>query len=230
MAETALEAFDGWWNSNNALNIYVGSLSEHFRSEDQHGRLSMWRGFGNPATPRVALVLSVPRETEALFGLKAMFSPVAYLTDNELDAEIVKLLANVEREAEFLRTINPDLIRDHVFAMLYAGVTCLKHEGFKEEREWRVVYHPQIARSNLMEQDLVTVNGVPQNIHKLPLDGDKDALLEDLDLKNMLERIIVGPSAYPFVLYQAFVEVLRSELNDPGAITRVVVSGIPIRS
>ncbi len=230
VAEEALRGFDGWWSGNNALNIYVASLSEHDRSEDQHGRLSMWRGFGNPATPRVAMVLSVPRESEALFGLKSMFSPVGYLTDAELDTEMAKVLGNIEREADYLKTVPPSLIRDHVFGMLYASVTCLKHEGFKEEKEWRVVYHPQIARSSHMELDLVSVNGVPQNIYKLPLDAQKDVSLEDLDMMNMLERIIIGPSAYPFVLYQAFVEVLRNELSDPGATTRVVVSGIPIRS
>jgi hypothetical protein len=29
VAEEALRGFDGWWQSNNALNIYVASLSEH---------------------------------------------------------------------------------------------------------------------------------------------------------------------------------------------------------
>ena len=35
--------------------------------------------------------------------------------------------------------------------MLVAGVTCLKHEGFHEEREWRVLYAPNRTASPLME-------------------------------------------------------------------------------
>jgi hypothetical protein len=38
-AQNALNAFNGWWSGNNALNIYVSSFSEHGAEHDAHGRL-----------------------------------------------------------------------------------------------------------------------------------------------------------------------------------------------
>ena len=67
-----------------------------------------------------------------------------------------------------------------VFNMLAAGVTCLKHEGFLEEREWRVIYWPQRSLSPLMESSIEVVGGIPQTVYKLPLDREKSDVLADL--------------------------------------------------
>ena len=57
VATEAIEAFDGWLQDTQ-LNTYITSVSEHDRSEDLHGRLSMWRAFGRN-TAYVALVIKV---------------------------------------------------------------------------------------------------------------------------------------------------------------------------
>ena len=45
-AKEALTLFDGWWKQSK-FDIYVTSISEHDKREDQYGRLSMWRAFGS---------------------------------------------------------------------------------------------------------------------------------------------------------------------------------------
>jgi hypothetical protein len=62
-ALTAINSFDDTWNRHDIgaqTQTYIGSVSEHDASEDEHGRLSMWRAFGADAPARVALVLQVP--------------------------------------------------------------------------------------------------------------------------------------------------------------------------
>jgi hypothetical protein len=50
--------------------------------------------------------------------------------------------------------------------MLLAGVTCLKHEGFREEREWRAIYCPRFYPSPLMGSDIEVIGGVPQLVSR----------------------------------------------------------------
>ncbi len=42
------------------FNTYIASLSKHDDTENNYGRLSMWRGFGGSNT-RVAIVFSIPK-------------------------------------------------------------------------------------------------------------------------------------------------------------------------
>ena len=45
-ATEAMKLFDQWL-SDIRLSTYIASVSEHSDQEDQHGRLSMWRAFGD---------------------------------------------------------------------------------------------------------------------------------------------------------------------------------------
>jgi hypothetical protein len=49
VAEESFKLFDQWWNDIR-FSTYITSISEHDDSEDAHGRLSMWRGFGGNNT------------------------------------------------------------------------------------------------------------------------------------------------------------------------------------
>jgi hypothetical protein len=195
-AKNAIDNFDGWLKSYLLLNIFVSSISEHRQREDRHGRLSMWRAFGGQKT-RVALIIKVPWFTGAAEELGVIFSPVAYLTELEVHTVIGEVIANVQRDKDFLKTISAATIQGYVFSMLLTGITCLKHEGFDEEREWRAIYAPQISSSPLMQKRIEVVSGVPQQIYELPLDEKLSQKIAGLDLFAMLDRIIIGPSQYP---------------------------------
>ena len=62
-----------------------------------------------------------------------------------------EIIAQAHVERDFLRTLPREEILRMLFVTLYSGATCLKHEGFKEEQEWRAVYHPQLGRSGRHE-------------------------------------------------------------------------------
>ena len=116
-----------------------------------------------------------------------------------------------------------------MFYMLVAGVTCLKHEGFREEREWRVIYSPNRLRSALIDSSTEVLGGVPQVVYRMPLDATRSNAIADIDFCRMFDRLIIGPSSYPSVMYEAFVKALE-EAGVTDARDRVVRSGIPIRS
>jgi len=225
--EQAIKLFDQWW-SNTQVDTFITSMSEHDSTEDLHGRLSMWRAFGGN-TARVAIVFNVPRQSPGARALNLVFSPVVYLREEEAHCEIDRAIANIKANAEFLRTVKPDVILGSAFYMLISNVLCLKHEGFREEREWRAIYAPHRAPSPFMESSTEVIAGIPQRIYKMPLDVTKNHVLQDLDFPRLFDRLIIGPSPYTLVMYQAFVaELGKAGVSEPEK--RVFISNIPIRT
>ncbi len=223
----AINAFNQRWNDIR-LNTYVTSVSEHDPDEDSHGRLSMWRAFGGNAA-RVALVFSVPWLSGSSTALRILFSPVAYLDEDQVHAVLDEVISNIGANREFLKSQGRDLIVNWVFTLLLAGVTCLKHEGFREEREWRAIYSPRRLPSSLMESSTEVVGGVPQPVYKLPIDATVSPALAGLEFSSMFDRLIIGPSQYPWAMIEAFTEAL-AKAGVANAEKRVCKSGIPIRT
>lgn len=215
------------WRSEIRDSTFITSVSEHDYVEDFHGRLSMWRGFGTNA-PRVAIVLKVPKSSSVLVGLNVIFSPVAYLREGDVDEVLQEVITSVGLNYEFLRSIDSQLVMGSVFFMLLAAVTCLKHEGFREEREWRAIYCPKLIPSTLLESNIEIVAGVPQLVYHLPLDGTASPAFGDIDFARIFDRLIIGPSQFPDVMVEAFRDSLTnagiSDVHD-----RVCKSGIPVR-
>jgi hypothetical protein len=227
VAQESIDLFNRWWNDIR-FNTFITSISEHDPSEDLHGRLSMWRAFGLSAA-RVAIVFRVPRVSAGVVALRLIFSPVAYLTEEEAHGVLTEVMRNCGTSREFLTSIDRKLLVETVFVMLLAGVTSLKHEGFREEREWRAIYCPGFYSSPLMESQIEVVTGVPQRVFKIPLDVTASPELADLDFSRIFHRLIIGPSPYPWPMFEAFREVLTQVgVGDAG--DRVWTSNIPIRT
>ena len=227
VADDAFTAFNNWWQDLR-LNTYLACVSEHQDSEDVHGRLSMWRAFGGTGT-RVGIVLRFPYVSISAVSLALNFSPVAYLSESAAHGVIDQVIANVQANQDYLRTLKREVLVQLVFQMFASGIVCLKHEGFHEEREWRAIYTPKRWSSPMMESSTEVVAGVPQIIYKVPLDGSASPLIADLDFTQVFDRLIVGPTPYPWPIYGAFVEALKAT-GVPNADERVFVSNIPIRA
>jgi hypothetical protein len=226
-AKEVVDHFDRWL-PDIRCNTYLACLSKHHDSEDTHGRLSMWRGFGGTATPRVAVVLKIPALSGAAIALNILVSPVAYLDEKGAHSVMLSIIENVKREAEFLKSIDRETIIGQIFNMLVAAVACLKHDGFKEEAEWRAIYSPNRSASPLINSSMETVGSVPQLVYSLPLDGSVSPKVADLDLAVLFDRLIIGPSPYPVPMWTVFVEALR-KIGVSDAANRVYLSMIPIR-
>jgi hypothetical protein len=227
IAEGAFGLFDEWWQ-NIQLQTYITSISEHDNREDLHGRLSMWRAFGG-TTARVALVIKVPLEVGANEELGAVLSPVAYFTDEDVKREFDSVINNVRANRDYLSGIERTNLLNYVFNLLVTTVITLKHEGFHEEREWRIIHSPKRAPSSHLESSIEIVGGVPQQIYKIPFRNDPDAGISGMAPNELLDRVIIGPTQFPWAMYEAFVAVLDGAgIKD--AASRVLVSQIPVRT
>jgi hypothetical protein len=224
VGEEAITFFNQWW-TDIRFNTYVTSISEHDDNEDKHGRLSMWRAFGGTDV-RVAIVFKVPASVLFAGVFELIMSPVAYLAKEQVESEFAGVLKNIRNECGFLKTISRERLVRAVFQMLVAGVTCSKHDGFKEEREWRLIYAPNRWPSKLIGRSTEVVRGIPQIVYKIPFDARVAGIPGSLDLSQLFDQLIIGPAQFPWSMCDAFVLALKDAgVPEP----RIILSEIPIR-
>ena len=228
VAQNVLNLFDQWWNRIQ-FNTFICCISEHDPSENAHGRLSMWRAYGQTSA-KAAVVLNVPFEPDnATKDLSLFMTPAAYFSYEDVERELLEVIANIKEATQFLLSVGSKIITDNIFGMLVMAAVSFKHEGFKEEREWRVIYLPDLHRSNLMSRSLETIDGVPQSIYKIPLEDNPNEDVIGISIPELIESVIVGPSEYALPLHEAFTIALK-EAGIENAGSRVIISGIPLRT
>jgi len=115
--------------------------------------------------------LNIPTMSQVTLALGLIFSPVAYLAESSVHKGLAEIIENIHANADYLRTVERSILVRTVFMMLLAAVVCLKHEGFREEREWRAIYAPKFWPSTLMESSTEIISGIPQIVYKIPLDA-----------------------------------------------------------
>jgi hypothetical protein len=200
-------------SGSNTEAPYIASFCSHFPRpgeqitdgsyERENGLLSQWRGYGKNGGYAIvfdtaALAEMVGQELRAHYWIYMVLSPVHYGSDintpsvfmgNLLNSCAQSLLNMLEHELP-LEEITHDFIR---------AATLTKHQGFKEEREVRIV----ACTGSKSTQDAVIQ--AMRHLSPLPIkavrnrvqeEKNKDyvALFEDLKQALPIKRIIVGPS------------------------------------
>ncbi|WP_238372432.1 DUF2971 domain-containing protein [Heliomarina baculiformis] len=212
------------WNADWELETYIACVSLHDDSEDQSGRLSMWRAYGDTAL----IVNNTPMT--AVTDLLGVFSvPVSYLDEAGLDAKLSGIVDEILKNRTYLMELGPDVLVGYMHHMLFNIAIATKHPGFAEEKEWRLFFRPNERQSPGMRCETVVVGGVPQNIWALSLVDDPDNGLHGAAIPSLLDRLIVGPTEHPYVCGQAFRRIL-SDVGVADVGKKVFVSDIPLRT
>jgi len=221
-----IKSYFNAWLPNIRQETYITCVSEHLSEENRLGRLSMWRAYGGQAGIAIVLNAAVMfNETEAL---AVCSSPVAYLDSDAFAVEFAQIAQNIEKETDYLRSLDRDAVKYIVFDMLRFAVLCTKHPGFHEEREWRVVASPAMHPSKLPAPKVELVRGTPQKVLKIDLQNHPDQGLASLSLSEILSSIIIGPCEFPQAILGAFRQLLL-EAGVPDPDSKIVVSDIPLR-
>lgn len=215
------QMFDGIYTDS-----YLTCVSEHVAADDRHGRLSMWRAYG--ASSGVAIVLNGAPMFTSSSALGAYSSPVFYGHTDKYGEEFRSLGDGVAREALLLIEAGRDVVKNAVLLMMRYATLCTKHPGFAEEREWRVIASPLLHSTPHITAHVETVGGVPQQLLKLKLKDVPKEGLTGISIPSLVNRIIIGPCAQPYVTRMAMVQLL----GDAGVERpweRVFDSDIPLR-
>jgi hypothetical protein len=114
-------------------------------------------------------------------------------------------------------------------AIILFGLTH-KHDGFAEEREWRIVYLREIDVAGVLSSQLgysLGKQGVePRLKFRLEVGSARDWPKQGLE--TLLDKIILGPSVSSYLAKQAVDRMLQTQ-GKAQFIGRVVASTIPLR-
>jgi hypothetical protein len=201
-------------------------VSEHKADEDAIGRLSMWRAYGQPNG--IGVVFNATPFHNSSDAIQTFSHPVFYLSDQEIK-ELFTRIVNSVCSVDAVAAMSKEDLKSYVYNMLETFSLGLKHPGFREECEWRVVHRPGAASSERVSCSVQTVRGVPQRVYSLPLKNGEEEGLRGLAIPDLLDRIIVGPCQHPFIIREALVDQLTS-VGVVDAHSRVIVSDIPLRT
>lgn len=223
--EAAAKLFESWKNEF-LYGTYSTCVSEHPPGEDDYGRLSMWRAYGGRSG--VALVLNSTPFSAETNELAAYSVPVFYGGTEEYIIRLESIYKSLEEEFDNIKLLNEESLRENIFQMLRFSVLSTKHPAFKEEREWRVIYSPNMEPSPVIRPEVKVVRGIPQIVQVIPLRDDPANGLVGADIPSLIHRVIIGPTEDLPAVYGAFVEVLRAaNVEDPAS--RIRLSKIPLR-
>jgi hypothetical protein len=214
------------WLDHFRSETYITCLSEHDPAEDAIGRLSMWRAYGG--RNGVAMVINNAPFAVSTDALRAYSSPVAYLTPQQFEQQLALVFDQIKANQPLMDELGRQGIVGNLFNAFQFAIVCTKHPGFREEREWRVIYSPTQRQSPVIKPEIRVVNGVAQTIQMLPLKHAPEQGLYGADVPSLLNHLIIGPSQYPWVTYKAFVTIL-GEAGVKEAGQKVHVSDIPLR-
>ena len=211
------------WEHDWQHETYISCVSVHNPEEDKRGRLSMWRAYGD-----TALVVNNTPMT-AITDLLAVFSvPVLYMSEEGLSEHLSKITDAIQKNTNYLKGLGQNTLVTYIHNMLFRLAIATKYPGFEEEKEWRLYYRPSERQSPGMTEEIVVLGGVPQKIFKLRLADEPEKGLHGAAIPSLLDRIIIGPTEFPYVSYRAFVDVL-SNIGVENAEDKVIVSDIPLR-
>lgn len=217
------DLLDGW-EHDWLLETYIACVSVHSPDEDRRGRLSMWRAYGN-----TAIVVNNKPMTAVSDKLAVFSIPVLYLLAEGLTDHLSRITDAVLINRKYLQGLGQDCLVAYVHHMLFRFAIAAKHPGFQEEKEWRLFYRPTEKTSPGMTKEVVVLGGVPQTVYKLRLADEPENGLHGADIPSLVDRVIIGPTAFPYVSYKAFKEVLE-DLGVENADKKVIVSDIPLRT
>lgn len=206
---------------------FVVCFSEHMPREREHGRLSMWRAYGN--NTGIGLVLNPAPFFLKTNALNAFSSPVAYLDDNDYRRLVAQIAAAAEAQCDVISMLSREAVRQLVFNMFRFGILCTKHPAFAEEREWRVTFTPAINPSRVLLRNVRTMRGVTQTMFDIPLKNIPAEGLVGIEVPELIERVIVGPTQY----FDAVREAFWWALHDAGFAKPhdlIIRSGVPLRT
>jgi Protein of unknown function (DUF2971) len=184
---------------------FISSFCSHANDhpyEQENGLLSQWRGYGGNG--RYALVFDTRRlddilalEWRAHFWARLNIEKVVYFDGPEtLEKEFPDLLKS---STTFMsKILNRQSYADiDLFMPFSRAATLLKHRGFREEREVRIVACPQSegALADRGRENELSSWPPIKDVHRLNNAKKYVALFESLNATLPIMKIIVGPGA-----------------------------------
>lgn len=213
-----------------AFNTYILCLSEHEASNND-GRLSMWRGYGSNGNG-AAIVFDSSRinynEASPL-----IVAPVTYANTSQRRAWLDSKLGEVAKAIQASTASDEQLphLATELFERIRIFALFTKHDGFKEEQEWRVAYMPDRDTSGRLHHQYhyaVGTHGVEPKL-RFKLEHIEGVTTDDFSFARIVDRILLGPSISSDLTVTTVRRMLEQR-GKPELSGRIFASSTPYRS
>lgn len=211
------------------IDTYIFCMSEHDDNNDD-GRLSMWRGYG--AGGNGAAIVFDWRDVVYDDANPFRVDKVIYGTMEKRK----NMLSEINKE--FCKIINRNEFGDEIlyipayviFQKILNFAIYTKHDGFSEEREWRIVFYGQNDKENKYMPIKSYRNGEKgiEPIMKVDIKNNRKLIGDDFNLFQYIYKIILGPTAHGLFTDKSF-ERMLTIINREELIEKVFYSSIPLR-
>lgn len=218
-------------SGDDAFDTYCICFCEHDREKDADGLLSMWRGYG--ANGSGAAIVFDTAKFDEVEASPLILDKVQYATREQRLRWIhdkLDLFASILKRLDvptsmFYLSVHSLLMRFQLFALF------TKHDGFREEQEWRLVYVKDRDRecklNNMFHYHIRGDRIEPKLKFKIgPIEGVTSSSVR---LQNIVDQIILGPSVST-PLSMAAVQRMLKILKKDELIDKVRGSSTPYRA
>lgn len=224
------QIFESQFLANDAFDTYIFCLCEH-DPDDYDGALSMWRGYGGNGSGAAIVFntanLVVVEDTPFILGRVSYRS--ALDRDKVLQRLAEKAAATLQKDGPIDQ--RPSHMAEVLFRAALQSALFTKHSGFREEREWRLVYMREMDPA-VSDRRFHVHLGARGSEPKLRLPIATDPLLSGapIDLDTLIERILLGPTASSKLAVFAVQRMLFSYERTRLLSSSVVASTTPFRA
>lgn len=213
---------------NGLDRTYAFCLTEHKKDYDKYGKLSMWRAYA----PKngIALILNIAPFIKECSKTTAFTIPMFYYEYEEFQNKFKNFVDKVQNNLDIFNNITKEEVLDFFYRKFLVSVLSLKHKGFEEEKEWRILYNDAIyTKDNIIKEEVKEIHGVPRIIKILNFESLNDKNSDySTKLNDILYKIIIGPSDNPKHLQEIFIKKLADNCVT-NAESKVIISEIPVR-
>jgi hypothetical protein len=225
------EGYAGKFMNEDALDVYVFCLSE-LPAANRDGKLSMWRGYG--ADGNGAAIVFDTAKVPAVEGSPLRLARVQY---EDFDRQRQLLQGYID---QFIHIVGANEISPaycylaawNLFRRIKYFSVLTKHEGFREESEWRLIYAPSLDDADSPLTHLIDYWIGPRGVEpklKLKLEPLPGVISADMDFPSIVDKIILGPTISNPLSHASVTKMLR-RLGRDALVDRLYVSNIPFRS
>ncbi len=215
------------YSQTGVMDTFILSLSRQ-KADDRDGILSMWRAYAaNGSGAAIGFDTSkISFDDDLPIGI----APVKYASSEKRRAWLNEVC---ERTAKLIEEMNIEddelyLPANVLFERIKLFALFTKHDGFREEKEWRVVYLPDRDTEKKFTKFLHYFNG-PRGVEpklKLRLFGADNPFTFVLD--DIITKIILGPSTSS-ILAGRSIERMLELVGHPDLKPRLTATTIPLR-
>lgn len=213
---------------NGLDRTYAFCLTEHKKDYDKYGKLSMWRAYA----PKngIALILNIAPFIKECSKTTAFTIPMFYYEYEEFQNKFKNFVDKAQNNLDIFNNITKEEVLDFFYRKFLVSVLSLKHKGFEEEKEWRILYNDAIyTKDNIIKEEVKEIHGVPRIIKILNFESLNDKNSDySTKLNDILYKIIIGPSDNPKHLQEIFIKKLADNCVT-NAESKVIISEIPVR-